>query len=122
MFRISVIMAIIKSVALPQDEKIIITDAYYRIESFYGTKDKISMNVSVYTSKENALPGKQISSLSYIFVPSFEDGSYNFIKQGYEFLKVLPEFEGSRDDIVKEPKEELPIIEDMPMPPVEEGK
>lgn len=121
MFRISIVMAIIKNTTLPQDSSIAIPEAYYRIEDFYGTKNSMSIKVSTYTSKNNAIQGKELYVKSYNMIPSVENGSENFIKQGYKYLKTLPEFEGSRDDIDEE-LPELPIIEDMPIPPIEEGQ
>jgi hypothetical protein len=34
---------------------------------------------------------------SYSFEPSVDDGSPNFIKQAYLYLKTLPEFSGAED-------------------------
>jgi hypothetical protein len=34
---------------------------------------------------------------SYSFEPSVSEGSLNFIKQGYLYLKTLPEFSGAED-------------------------
>jgi len=99
---IGVYMAIKQTFKLKQDSTIEILDAYYRIEEIYGTKDKLSIKVAVYTSKENALPGKQLDVFSYLFIPSLEEGSGNFFKQGYEFLmnNVNDFKDGVSDEVV----------------------
>jgi len=99
---IGVYMAIKQTFKLKQDSTIEILDAYYRIEEIYGTKDKLSIKVAVYTSKENALPGKQLDVFSYLFIPSLEEESGNFFKQGYEFLmnNVNDFKDGVSDEVV----------------------
>ena len=44
------------------------------------------------SSKEQVIEYKQ-----YTFIPSVADGSANFIQQGYEYLKTLPEFADAVD-------------------------
>jgi len=102
-------MAIKQIFRLKQDSAIEIPNAYHRIEEIHGTKNKLSIKVSIYTSKENALPGKQLDVLSYLFVPSLEEGSSNFFKQGYEFLmSSVNEFkDGVSDEVVVEGEEEI---------------
>ena len=67
---------------------------YAVIKSVSGNKNKISLQVVFYAdnSKEQAIEYKQ-----YTFTPSVADGSANFIKQGYEYLKILPEFADAID-------------------------
>jgi hypothetical protein len=38
-----------------------------------------------------------IQYLKYNFIPEVEDNSENFIKQGYEYLKTLEEYEDAAD-------------------------
>lgn len=110
-------MAIIKNTKLIQDESIEIENAYFRIESISGTKNKMSMTVSIYSNKNNSIPGKQLFSIGYIFIPNLDEGSDNIFKQGYTFLKSLPEFIDAKDDLdiieelvtIKEPSTSLPI-------------
>lgn len=67
---------------------------YVMIKNVSGDKSKISLQVVFYedNSKEQAIEYKQ-----YIFTPSVADGSTNFIQQGYEYLKTLPEFADAVD-------------------------
>lgn len=75
-------------------KELVFSDAYIEIVSLTGTKNKIRINVNTYdtNSKENLIKMEE-----YSFTPSIEDGSENFIKQGYEFLKTLEEFKGAID-------------------------
>ena len=63
--------------------------SYAMIKNVSGNKSKISLNVVFYAdkSKEQIIEHQQ-----YTFTPSVADGSTNFIQQGYEYLKTLPEF------------------------------
>ena len=67
---------------------------YAMIKSVSGDKSKISLKVVFYAdnSKEQTIEYKQ-----YTFTPSVADGSTNFIQQGYEHLKTLPEFADAVD-------------------------
>lgn len=67
---------------------------YAMIKSVSGDKNKISLKVVFYAdgSKEQTIEYKQ-----YTFTPSVADGSANFIQQGYEYLKTLPEFADAVD-------------------------
>ena len=68
--------------------------SYAMIESVNGDKTKINLWVAFYAdnSKEQTIEHKQ-----YSFTPSVADGSTNFIQQGYEYLKTLPEFADAVD-------------------------
>lgn len=68
--------------------------SYVMIKSVNGDKSKISIKVVFYadSSKEQAIEYKQ-----YAFTPSVADDSANFIQQGYEYLKTLPEFADAVD-------------------------
>lgn len=68
--------------------------SYAMIKSVSGDKTKISLQVVFYadSSKEQTIDYKQ-----YTFTPSVGDGSSNFIQQGYEYLKTLPEFADAVD-------------------------
>ena len=68
--------------------------SYAMIQKVIGDKNKISLQVVFYAdnSKEQAIEYKQ-----YSFTPSVADGSTNFIQQGYEYLKTLPEFADAVD-------------------------
>lgn len=70
-----------------------LTNAYIRIDKQSGTKEQIDLRVRTYVSREAKDNLKQWADESiYSFVPLVDDGSVNFIKQGYEYLKTLPEF------------------------------
>jgi hypothetical protein len=64
--------------------------AVCRITSISGSKTRL--NVSVLHVGEVACFDR-----SYSFEPSVADGSENFIKQAYLYLKTLPEFSGAED-------------------------
>ena len=68
--------------------------SYAMIKSVSGDKSKISIKVVFYAdnSKEQIIEHQQ-----YTFTPSVADGSANFIQQGYEYLKTLPEFADAVD-------------------------
>lgn len=67
--------------------------AYIKINTLSGTKEKMNIGVNVFNSEKNIL----IQSNCYAFTPNVTDQSDNFIKQGYEYLKTLPEFTGAID-------------------------
>lgn len=67
-----------------------LSNAYIKIANVDGDKDAMGMNVSI-------SDGERTLSKHYSFTPSVADGSENFIRQGYEYLKTLPEFAGAVD-------------------------
>lgn len=64
--------------------------AYVKVESIKGNKSTIDAVVS-FTDKD------QRFSKQYAIPVSVEDGSPNFIKQAYQYLKTLPEFANAQD-------------------------
>lgn len=66
-------------------------DAYFKVETVSGSKSQLDILVIVSSNDEF------IASKRYAFKPSVENGSTNFIKQAYLYLKTLPEFEGAVD-------------------------
>jgi hypothetical protein len=64
-------------------------DAYWKIESISGTKTEQFVFVSAHSG------GRIIDEFRSKFVPNM-DGP-NFIRQGYDHLKTLPEFAGAED-------------------------
>lgn len=68
-----------------------IPDAYVKICAVSGSKDWVDMRVQFYESGTSKL------QKTYRFTPSVADGSENFIRQGYEYLKTLPEFSRAVD-------------------------
>jgi len=71
---------------------ITINNAYHRVESVsLSGKDRINFHVRSYVSPDKAFFAEQVLSSAYLL-----DGA-NPIKQAYEYLKTLPEFEGAID-------------------------
>jgi hypothetical protein len=72
--------------------------AYCRIHGIQGSKQHISFQLHCYKDQASYQAGKGfLREIHYAFVPSVSDGSANFIKQAYEYLKTLPEFTGALD-------------------------
>lgn len=75
-----------------------IPEAYIRIDEISGSKELINIRVRIYASQEkhdNKFPWIEEKIIS--FNPNISDFSPNFIKQGYEYIKSLFEFEGAID-------------------------
>jgi hypothetical protein len=70
-------------------EKITFT-AICKVTSISGNKAKLTVTVS-------SVGDIAKYEHSYSFEPSVADGSPNFIKQAYLYLKTLPEFSGAED-------------------------
>lgn len=64
--------------------------AVCKVTTISGGKDRINISVS-------HIGDAATYSRSYSFEPSVVDGSPNFIKQAYLYLKTLPEFSGAED-------------------------
>lgn len=64
--------------------------AVCKITSINGNKSYLDVNVSHVGDVAKF-------ERSYSFKPSVDDGSPNFIKQAYLYLKTLPEFSGAED-------------------------
>jgi hypothetical protein len=63
---------------------------YIKVQSISG--DKNSINATVTFTDDNIEFSK-----NYVFPTAINDDAPNFIKQAYEYLKTLPEFENSED-------------------------
>lgn len=66
-------------------------NSYARIGTFEGDKESIRFRVDFYDNQEKE---NLIESRNYIIEPILESED-NFIKQCYEYLKTLPEFENA---------------------------
>lgn len=89
-------MALQKNIELPNG--ITVDNAYIRIDTVSGYKDEITISVNSYVAQQAFVEGKGYLIQEYHkFVPSVEEGSENFIKQGYLYLKTLPEFADAID-------------------------
>jgi hypothetical protein len=64
--------------------------AYVKVTNVTGSKT--NMTALVHFKSDDAQFSQQ-----YSCAPSVENGSANFIKQAYDYLKTLPEFAGSED-------------------------
>jgi hypothetical protein len=69
-----------------------INPAYVRAESFHVTKDYVSFSVAYYVSATEKIPVE-----TRLQGAPYELNGDNPIKQSYEHLKALPEFEGAID-------------------------
>jgi len=64
--------------------------AVCKVLSVQGNKDQINIDI--------VIQGDAVSyKCQYAFAPSVADGSSNFIRQAYIYLKTLPEFAGAED-------------------------
>lgn len=89
-------MALMKNITLKNDLQV--NDAYIRIDTVSGSKDSLNISVNSYVSQDSFNDGKSyLEQNFYTFMPSVEDNAANFIKQGYEHLKTLPEYAGAID-------------------------
>lgn len=84
-------MAISKNLTLSNG--LTISNAYIRIDTVSGYKGSLQISVNSYSSQQDFQNGKgYLDQKIYNFIPSVVDGSANFIKQGYEYLKTLDDY------------------------------
>jgi len=77
---------------------ITLPDAYIKVANVAGSKELMQLCIQVYTNELAAKNKKSPVETTYKnFTPSVREGSENFIKQGYEFLKGLPEYLNATD-------------------------
>lgn len=67
---------------------------YLKITNLTGGKDVLTIQLTTYDFLERET---EYDIQTFVFVPSVDDNSENFIKQGYEYLKILPEFADAID-------------------------
>jgi len=72
-------------------DNVVFNDAYIKVESLAGSKDKIRSDVVVMKNADGLI----LDRMTYHFVPQL-DGK-NFIAQAYDFIKTMPEFSGAAD-------------------------
>lgn len=67
---------------------------YIQIINVTGNKEKVDIDVATFSdsTKQNI-----INTTSYSFVPTVGVDADDFIKQGYEYLKTLPEYADAID-------------------------
>lgn len=89
-------MALQKTITL--NNGLVAENAYIRIDTVSGYKGGIEVSVNSYISKTAFASGQgYLEQKIHGFIPNVADDAPNFIKQGYEYLKTLPEFEGAVD-------------------------
>jgi hypothetical protein len=76
------------------DTIITAANAVWRIDGVVGNKTRLSVNVGVY--KDISME-KKIGQQTFDFQPFVGESAKNFIVQGYEYLKSLPEFKNAQD-------------------------
>jgi len=85
-------MALKKNFVLQfHDQSIVLPDAYCKVWRVFGNKEELHCDVNI-LDKQN---GKSYRVLSFKFVPDMNGG--NFIKQAYDYVKTLPEFDAAVD-------------------------
>lgn len=94
-------MALEQSVTMEYESGAVIQveNSYTRVDSYSGTKDTTTIYVNTYLSKQNFEEGNACLGPTKIlsFAHSVDDNAPNTIKQGYLFLKTLPEFSDAID-------------------------
>lgn len=89
-------MALLKDSTL--ESGIQVSQAYHRIDNVSGSKNLLFVQVNSYLSAEVFRNGKiALEVKHYSFTPSTADDAQNFIKQAYEHLKTLTDFESAID-------------------------
>lgn len=89
-------MALSKNIVL--NNGLTVQNAYIRIDTVNGYKGRLDISVNSYVSQQDFQNGSgYLEQNMYNFVPSVEDNSPNFIRQGYEYLKTLPGYQGATD-------------------------
>lgn len=89
-------MALSKNIVL--NNGLTVENAYIKIDTVGGYKGGLDISVNSYISKDGFESGKgYLEQKIYNFVPSVEDTSLNFIKQGYEYIKTLDEYKDAVD-------------------------
>lgn len=84
-------MALQKNIVLQNE--LLVSNAYIRIDTVSGYKGGLDISINTYTSKPTFENGfGYLEQVIHHFFPSVDDDSPNFIKQGYEYLKTLPEY------------------------------
>lgn len=71
------------------DKQLTFESAYYEIINVSGNKKDMHLTVVIFNSSEK---NDELGTQQFIFHPSEAEGSSNIFKQGYEYLKTLPEF------------------------------
>ena len=84
-------------VTIETDSGLIVENAYGKITSVGGGKNGAVIELKYYRDVEASTTLEPIKVEYYNFIPSVDDTSDNFIKQGYEHIKTREEFEHALD-------------------------
>lgn len=77
-----------------------VENSYARIDTVGGSKERSHISIHYFKDKIAYEEGKELLKEDvFDFIPSVEEGSENWIKQGYEYLKTLQLFTDAVDDI-----------------------
>ena len=75
-----------------------ITDSYVKIQTVGGGKDRAVIELFYYVNQAASKDGLEPLVRTYHdFIPSVAIDADNFIKQGYDHVKTLPEFASAID-------------------------
>lgn len=78
-------------------KEVVLENTYVRIDTFVGNKEKISINVNMYTEDMSQV----IENIPYEFTADYtpdETGlSKNLLEQGYNYLKTLEQYANATD-------------------------
>lgn len=77
-----------------------IPNAYVKISYLDGNKTGITLYLNAYVDQDTMNAGRPVIegySANYYFVPTTGTGATDFITQGYNYLKTLPDFQGATD-------------------------
>jgi hypothetical protein len=82
-----------------EDSGIVVESAYAKIEQVSGNESQLQLTVYFYFNEEARFSGKPpFSQSQYSFKPEESEGSLRWDRQGYEYLKFLPEFSEAIDN------------------------
>jgi hypothetical protein len=76
-----------------------VENAYFMIQSYSGNREQLRFMAVSFLNRDAAQGNKAPLQYGkeYSCTPDLTDTAKNFIKQGYEYLKTLPEFSGATD-------------------------
>lgn len=93
-------MALQMTIALPSG--IIVQSAYIKIVGYQGNKNQCQLSLAAFKDQASMQAGApQIDgyNLSEVFVPTLSATAGDFITQGYNYIKTLPDFSGATNVI-----------------------
>lgn len=88
-------MAISKNIETSSGIKL--ENAYGKIATISGGKSHLSMELKFYVDYEASLSKEPVKTDYISFIPSTDDSAPNFIRQGYEYIKTLQEYNDVTD-------------------------